>query len=110
MKIFKIEKVQHIVRISFNAHTSITFEETTIEEVYEIFLKVFKDVETTGALLRHKVLQKPMTEKKTLITVRQEGVINIATKYKGVSKSKTLYGIAEAEAKKIFMDNYENFI
>lgn len=110
MKLFKIEKSPKIVRISFNAHVSVTFEETTIDEVYELALKVFKDVHVANMIVEHNVLEKPQPKKKTLLQVREEGIAYSDSKHKGPSKSKTLYGINEEEAKKHFLENYEHYM
>jgi hypothetical protein len=107
MKIYRVERADNIIRLSFNAHISISFEETTIEEVYNLFLKAFENVEVESCVLQHNVLKKPMTKHKVLVQVRNEGVIEGKNRgYKGVSKSKTLYGIREDEAKKLFLQYY----
>ena len=95
-----------LVRISFG-YKSITFTDTTVDEVFNLALSIFRNVKITASieLKDHSVLKKPHTSANLLMTVREEGSKFRASGNKGKSKNKTLYGISDEHAIEIFKSN-----
>lgn len=111
MKVFKPKKVE-IVRIQFGNSKSISFEDTTIHEVFDVMVNVFSELKlnTTLELKNHSVFTKPSTLIVSRVNVRYEGFNYKKTNHKGASKNKTLYGINQEDAYNYFKDNYEKFL
>lgn len=106
MKIYKIHE-NPIVRISFGSNKSISFEETTTEQVYDVFLKVFNDIKINKVieLKNFNPFKKPHTNISLTVTIRAE-----KGKKFDKSKSKTIYGLDDFEAMDIFIKNYKKYI
>lgn len=106
MRLLKEENLDH-VRISFG-YKSITFADTTVEEVYNLAIKIFSraKVNATIELKNHNPLKKPSAELTLLMTVREEGSRHRNNGHKGKSKNKTLYGLSDEHAMEIFKDGY----
>lgn len=102
MKLYQVNK-KPIVRISFGANKSLSFEDTTTEEVFNLFIKVFENhkVNRTIELKDFSPLKKPSASLNLCVTVRAE----LGKKF-DKSKSKTIYGLNDTEAMEVFKNNY----
>lgn len=110
MKEYKKEIVP-IVRIQFGKKVdthSISFTDTTVEEVMDVAVKVFKEHRITKTIVLENAspLSTIMAETSILMHVREE---QGSRKMNG-SKSKSLYGLTAKEAFEIFKNNYKKFI
>lgn len=106
MKVYRID-TNKLVRIEFRGGKSISFTDTTIEEVFDTAIKTFKNVVVGSEvkLVNHCPLNKPETTLSTVMSVREEeGIL------KGKSKSKQLYGLTPMEAYDLFVNNYEKHL
>jgi len=110
MKVFRVEQ-NNIVRISFGSK-SMSFTETTVAEVYDIFLQVFDgyNINETIVLKNHSVFEKPSTLLNFVVNVREEGGGLKSKYYKGGSKSKTMYGITKEKALNVFAKHYHKYL
>jgi len=110
MKLFKKE-TNSIVRIQFG-NKSVAFQETSVTEVMDVAIKVFKNTKVTKTINIENAcpLDPPRKEIGINIYVREEGGAYKKSGYKGKSKNKTIYGLKEDEALAIFLENYEKYL
>lgn len=104
---------EKLIRISFGFGKSISFQDTTVKEVFDCFIKVFENYKFTASfeVNNFSPLQKPSTQTALIVSVRKEGKEEGKAKgYKGESKNKTLYCINQDEAFSVFKNNYKKYI
>lgn len=100
-----------IIRVGFGNHISMSFKETTLEEVWDVVVKVFKNTKITSVIevKDHCPFDTPQKSIGLRLSVRYEGATH-GSRYKGQGKYKTLYGLTDKEAMKIFQENYEKYL
>jgi len=104
MKVYE-KKPTPIVRLSFGHNLSIAFEETTVDNVYDLAIRVFSSMQHKKVI---RFTGSPFTspkEDKLILTVRHE----LGAK-KTNSRSKTMFSITAEKAKRYFEDNYKDHI
>jgi hypothetical protein len=101
MKRFAPQPPTKIVRIQFGNGKSISFKDTTVEEVFSVFLRVFEEITFT-----HSALQKPGSMPQTLVSVRAE----VSSKKLKGGRSKTIYGFEPEKAMAIFENEYQDYL
>ena len=110
MKEYKQEHTE-IVRLSFGSKKSISFQDTSVAEVYDLALKVFSEMTVTRTIeLEASPLDKPMEKLSLIMTIRHESGAYKLRGYKGKSKSKTLFGLTVEEAYDYFHKHYKRYL
>ena len=100
------QKIVPLIRIQFGTK-SMSFTDTTVEEMFSLFLEIFSDVkiDINVNVKDWCPLHKPSNAIDLTVYIREE----IGSKKMNNSKSKTLYGISAEKAMEIFEKNYENY-
>ena len=117
MKVYE-KTITEIVRISFGHTKSISFCDTTFDEVRDLVHKVFADLKVTKTitLKDHPVWESPKSSLSLSIGVRLEGSAHAKRlktnrlSHKGMSRTKQLYGLTADEAYDYFMNNYKKYL
>ena len=103
MKVYN--RTPRLVRISFGSSHSVAFEDTTVQELFDLAIRIFSDIgisrsySVSGSPVDHQSFQK------ILLSVRE----SVGSDKKGKSLKKTLYCITGEEAKEYFMKHYESY-
>jgi len=109
MELFEKDN-RELIRIQFGYHTSITFTDTTVINLFDIAIKVFSAIKIDKTLVvKGSPLTSPKAELSIILSVREEGSVH-GKHQKGKAKSKTMFGLSGEEAKQIFLTHYKNYI
>ncbi len=105
------EQATTLIRIQFGMKEvtkSVSFEDTTVFEVYDLFLKVFSDWKITKTLKLENHCPLSTIKSNTSLTcmIREE----FGREKKPASKSKSLYGVSSLEAHDYFVKNYKKHL
>ena len=93
-----------VIRLQFGSHTSLTFSDTTIDEVYDLFIAVFRNEKIERTIkVEGSALNKPEAISRLVCQVRDGS-------HKQKSKSKSIYGLSDEEAKEFFLKHYEKYL
>ncbi len=98
----RVDQHKGITRIMFGNHSSQSFIETNIQELFELTLKVFSQWEIEKTV-RQVVTDQPAKNNKVVIQVRDGN-------NKQKSRAKTIYWVTAEEAEQFFMENYEKHL
>jgi len=100
MKVYIHDNSRKLVRISFGYLESISFENTTVKEVFDKAIEIFskEKLNLEFEIKDHNPTKKPETSIALVMQVREEN-----QGIKGGSKSKTLYGLTAIQAKEILL-------
>ena len=110
MKVYKQEH-KEIVRISFGSKHSISFEDTSVNEVYDLTIKVLSKMKLKRTInINGSPFDRPTKELSIILSVRHESGAYKLRGYKGKSKSKTMFGITGIEAKEYFEKHYKDHL
>lgn len=101
----------NVVRISFGPKDSMTFQDTTIDELYGIAYRMFSKLKINKTIkLKGNPFNKPTVDVSLVLSIREEKASLKAKGYKGKSRNKTMYGLTGPEAKKYFEDHYKEYL
>ena len=113
MKEFKRVDPKDLVRIQFGTKHSMSFTDTTVEEVMDIAKKVFSDVRINKTIRLDDwcPMNAPSSQVSLVLYVRKEkgGKTNPNYRTAG-SKNKTIYGLTGEEAMKMFRERFTKYL
>jgi hypothetical protein len=110
MKVYE-QKHKEIVRISFGPKHSMSFEDTTVKDVFDLAIRVFSEYKLERRIVfKGNPFDKPESGNKLIVTIRHESGAYAKRGYKGKSKSKTMFGLTGKQAKEYFVENYEKYL
>jgi hypothetical protein len=107
MKLYE-QKQTDIVRIKFGSGESLSFTDATVDQVFDVAMRVFSDM-VVNKTVETTPLTKPGSPVKVILLVRDESKYKKGEGYKVKSKSKTVYGLSPKQAKDYFLENYKFF-
>jgi hypothetical protein len=95
---------EHAVRIQFGqskGSESVRLLETTVEDVYQVLLHVLENTN-----YGRSVFDKPKSLGIAIYNERR----GQPDKAKGTTRYKTIYGLSPAQAKGLFLENFERYL
>lgn len=112
MKVKRKEEAKKFVRITFGYSYSMAFEDTTIQDVYDLMIMVFSNHKVSGTIeiKDHNPLKKIESSVGVVVQVREEASKKILPNSKGKSKAKMIYFMDAKEAYDVFCENFEKYI